>query len=137
MATAPSGGFGSYKARVQQPFLDSNLTLNVSTIGYQNITFSFYGRAEALDGGEWLRAYYFNGTTWIELSSNQTLSSYILMSFNLPTSVNNNANFKIRFGCNANGATERCSVDNVSIRGINMTPIISNLKLKMCISIIN
>ena len=44
-------------------------------------------------------------------------ADYIYKSFALTADADNIENFKIRFSCTANGATERCLLDNVQVSG--------------------
>ncbi len=100
---------------------------NISTSGYQNIIFNFYykGDTNLLDSPEALTTEWFDGTTWtviLNVTGGSLSNTYALSTNNLNSASNNNANFRIRFGCQSNLGTEGCAIDNVSVLG----DIISN-----------
>ncbi len=97
----------------------SVLERQISTIGYENIKFSYYRRLVELDSGDEFKVKWFDGTSWIFLeqtgSNSARDSSYKYKEFALPSSANNNANFRIKFECTAGAVSEFCRVDNVNI----------------------
>ncbi|MEK6846636.1 MAG: hypothetical protein AABY16_00545 [Nanoarchaeota archaeon] len=117
--------FGNWTARARPQY---NLTgpasimqRNVSTVGYGNITFSYWRRLAGLDISDEFKTSWFDGINWItaEETGNTpvTNTSWIFKSFTLPNFANNNLDFGIRFECTANQPDEDCRVDNVNIQG--------------------
>ncbi|MFH1683105.1 MAG: hypothetical protein ABIA37_04880, partial [Candidatus Woesearchaeota archaeon] len=71
---------------------------SISTVGYTTVKFSFYAQTYALDGGEYISADWYNGTSWINvLPQTEDIIPYTFYSYSLPASASNNPNFKIRF----------------------------------------
>ncbi len=99
----------------------SVLQINISTLGYQNITFMYYKRLVGIDAADEFQAEWFNGTTWtiVEQTGGSTAdnANYLFSTFNLTASSNNNTNFGIKFECTAGAVSEFCRVDNVTIGG--------------------
>ncbi len=91
----------------------------VSTSGYSNIKLSYYRRLIGLDIADEFKVKWFDGTSWNILeqtgSSSANDAGYAFKEYNLPSSANNNANFKIRFECTAGAVSEFCRVDNVKL----------------------
>lgn len=102
----------------------SVLERTINTIGYQNITFSYYRRLIGIDAADEFQVEWFNGATWTILEqtggSAADDASYLFQTFNLTILANNNPNFKIKFECTAGAVSEYCRVDNVNISGISM-----------------
>jgi hypothetical protein len=91
--------------------------VNISTIGYNNIKFSFYAKTSGLDSGEYVKTDWDNGTGWTELMNVETIDSWTLYNYSLDVAANNNADFKIRFRCSASNTNEKCFIDNVNVSG--------------------
>ena len=98
----------------------SALEKSVDTAGYENITFSFEARTQALDAGEYLEVDWYNGTQWINLLQTDVVES-TAFDYQLPAGAGNNSDFKIRFFCNI-GEGEYCYVDNVEVNGTGNVP---------------
>ena len=97
------------------------LTLNMSTTNYSNITLKYQKRnINFLVASSLATIQYFDGTSWTTLnSSSATDAAYVNMSFNLPTTANNNPSMQIRWTCLSGTITSRyCLVDNVRVTGI-------------------
>ncbi len=97
----------------------SNIEKSISTIGYQNISVSYFRKLTGLDSGDSFRVKWFNGNNWtyLENTENVTDSNYIYRYFSLPSSAVNNSNFKVRFECSADAQNEYCKLDDVSVQG--------------------
>jgi len=98
----------------------SAIEKSVDTAGYENITFSFEARTEALDAGEYLEVDWYNGTQWTNLLQTAVTES-TAFSYELPAGAGNNSDFKIRFCCNIS-EDEYCYVDNVLVKGTEPIP---------------
>ena len=120
---------GTYHAQAQPSSTTepaSILEVNVSTVNYTNITFSYYRKLVGLDPADEFKAKWFDGSVWTiveeTLSNSVDDSAYVFKSFSLPSSAANNPNFKIRFECTAGAASEYCRVDNVVVNGTSLIP---------------
>ncbi len=122
---------GSWHAQSQPQGLNlppSTMNRTISTAGYQNINFSYYHQLVGIDPGDEFTVAWFDGIGWITVettgSNASDESSYSLKSFLLPSSADNNLNFKIKFECTAGAVSEFCRVDEISITGdvIDTTP---------------
>ena len=91
----------------------------ISTTGYNDITLKYVRRLVGLDSADEFKAKWFDGANWYVLEQTGKNSAndanYIVKTFNLPASANNNANFRIKFECTAGAVSEFCRVDNVNI----------------------
>ncbi len=98
----------------------SVLTTTVDTTGYSGITLEYYRKVNGLDAADDFIASWTDGSGWYELEhiSSHTDSSYVLRSYALPASADNNPNVGIRFSCTAGAVSEWCSVDNVRVIGM-------------------
>jgi len=96
----------------------------INTSNYQTINFSYYRKLIGIDSADEFQVEWFNGTGWtiVEQTGSAAANdaSYILKSFILPLTANNNPNFKIKFECTAGAVSEFCRTDNVTIRGDNI-----------------
>jgi len=97
----------------------STIERAISTSGYSNIKFSYYRRLIGLDIADEFKAKWYDGATWQVLeqtgSNSANDAGYLYKDFTLPSSANNNPNFKIKFECTAGATSEYCRVDNVKI----------------------
>lgn len=97
----------------------SILERSIGTVGYQGITLKYARKLVGLDIADEFKAKWFNGLTWSVLeqtgSSSANDANYVLKSFALPASANNNQNFKIRFECTAGAVSEYCRIDSVNV----------------------
>ncbi len=98
----------------------SAIEKSIDTAGYENVTFSFEARTEALDAGEYLTVDWYNGTQWTNLLQTVVTES-TGFNYELPAGAGNNSDFKIRFLCNI-GDEEYCYVDNVEVNGTGNVP---------------
>lgn len=97
----------------------------ISTLGYNNITFSYQRQLVGIDTVDWFRAKWYDGSTWHTVEEqNSEDGDYVSKSFSLTSLANNNANFQVKFECVAGAVSEYCRVDNVNISGfvIDNTP---------------
>ena len=99
----------------------------ISTVGYQNITFSYYRKIVNFEGFDDFEVEWFNGVSWtvveaIHAATNDANYSY--KQFNLTSQANNNSNFRIKFECTGGEVDDTCRVDDISIDGsiIDVTP---------------
>ncbi|MDP4039006.1 MAG: hypothetical protein Q8P57_00270 [Candidatus Pacearchaeota archaeon] len=114
---------GAWHAQ-SQPFDNhvsaSNMEVNVSTQGFENISVSYYRRLIGLDGSDYWRVKWFDGASWILLESNNGGGindlNYTLRNFNLPNG-ENNSNFRVRFECSVQSSNEYCRIDDFLISG--------------------
>src|SRR3989339_749358 len=95
----------------------SVLQTDLDTSNYMNINISFYAYTSGLDTNEYIAAYWYNGTSWINLMQVEDIASYTFYNYSLPASANNNSNFKIRFRCFAGNTNEICALDNINVTG--------------------
>ena len=98
----------------------------ISTIGYENINFSYYRKLN-LDVADEFQVEYNIGSGWTILEqtgdSGVTDSAYQYKSFLLPASAEDNVNFQIKFECTGGAVSDKCSLDNINLTG----DIIDNL----------
>ncbi|MEK6850118.1 MAG: BPL-N domain-containing protein [Nanoarchaeota archaeon] len=91
----------------------------MSTSGYSNIKLSYYRRLVGLDSADEFQAKWFDGSIWniLEQTGGNSANdaSYVFKQFNLPSSADNNVNFKIKFECTAGAVSEFCRVDDVKV----------------------
>ena len=113
---------GTYNIYTENTDGESIVEANVSTVGYENITFSFYAYTNGLDNGEYIATDWYDGSSWTNLLSVEDIGSYTLYSYNLNISADNNANLRIRFRCSSGANNEECHVDNIQVSGIDPTP---------------
>lgn len=97
----------------------SVLERTIPTTNYQGISIKYARKLIGLDTADEFKAKWFDGSTWTILEQTGSKSandaSYITKSFSLPSSANNNQNFKIRFECTAGAVSEYCRIDNINI----------------------
>ncbi len=113
---------GTYHAQAQPMSTSepaSSMEKSVSTEGYQNIKVKYDRRLIGLDIADEFKAKWFDGAAWNILeqtgSNSANDAAYVSKEFNLPSSADNNANFKIKFECTAGATSEYCRVDDVNI----------------------
>lgn len=122
---------GTKHAQVKQPGVSKNatLTLSFSTEGHLNITVRYYRRLIGLDAADSYYAHWYNGTHWKMLEAKQDGSgsandaAYVYKTFALDSSANDNANFKVKFTCEAGAVSEFCRVDNFEVLGTGFTTL--------------
>jgi hypothetical protein len=109
---------GSYSVQLKAT---SSIEQTIPLTGYKNAKVSFKMGAHSLDNKkENLRAHYYNGSAWVLLAEiandsaneNNKLNPY---TFNLPATMNGQANFKLRFQLNGSGAEDYGYVDDVKV----------------------
>src|SRR3989338_734458 len=110
---------GVYHAQSQQSGAGNPTYLekSISTVGYSGITVNYNRKLIGLDAADDFSAEWFNGNAWntLEHVSSQDNANYVFKSFSLPTSANENPNFRIRFMCEAGAVSEYCRVDDVEV----------------------
>jgi len=93
----------------------------VNTTGYYSIQANFTGYVNALDAGEYLRFYTYDGSSWLQQWNRQANLACVVQTFNLGSNYDNKPNFAMNFSCNHNaGANERCIVDDIKLSGYNI-----------------
>ncbi len=119
---------GIYYIETENTDGESIIETSISTANYKNITFSFWYDTDGLDAGEYLRADWYNGTTWINVLNitGTNTAAYTFDNNSLTPDANNNPNFKIRFRCYSSVPNEECKVDDIQIRGISIYPSFSD-----------
>ncbi len=99
----------------------SVLARDISTSGYQNITFRYYRKLVGIDAADEFQSEWYNGTGWTILEQTAGASandaSYLFSEYNLTTVANNNLDFRIKFECTAGAVSEYCRVDNLTLVG--------------------
>jgi len=127
-AWSPSGDSpfeGNYLVEADNTDGESILQNNISTIGYTNLTLTFYYDTDGLDSGEYIAADYYNGSDWFEVLNVEDTTGWTLFNYSLNETAENNENFSIRFRCNSSTPNEECKVDNVKlVYNITETPFI-------------
>lgn len=96
---------------------------NISTIGFQNITFDYWYKTDDLEGGDKIDVQWFNGSTWITPSLftiSGDVGSWTHKTHLLPAGANNLNGFKIRFKADLNSANDRIWLDDISLTGISI-----------------
>jgi len=101
---------------------------SVNTTGYRAINLSYYRADNGLDAGEFCGADYYDGTTWVQVDSAITGSTYVFRKYSLPSSADNKSNFKIRFKVSASSNNENCYIDNVQVVG-QIIPLNTNITI--------
>ena len=97
---------------------DDAIEKSYDTTGYENIKIRYARKVDDLSSGESFKALYtVNGSTWIDLEIPFDNSAYLSKLVSLPSSANNNPNFKIRFEMNAGSPSDNSFVDDVIIWG--------------------
>lgn len=98
-----------------------------STSAFENIILSFdrqlSGGFEANEG--FIVSVSYDGSVFNAVSTQTGNSipsdpSFVNQNINIPSAANNNPNFKIRFQCITNAATEFCRIDNVKLDGTSI-----------------
>ena len=97
---------GSWHAQ-SQPVSTSEpasvISINISTLGYQNISVFYYRKLVGIDAADEFQMEWFNGTGWTILEqtggSSANDANYLVRNFNLSSIANNNTNFRIKFEC--------------------------------------
>lgn len=98
-----------------------SITKTISLAGYHSATVSFKMGANSLDtNSENVQALYYNGSAWVVLAQinngsaneNNQLNPY---AFTLPSTVDNKANFQLRFKINGSGTGDYGYVDDVKV----------------------
>jgi len=94
----------------------------VSTACYQNITVSFYLGADSLEGAEYVRASWYNGSTWqtlkqINNGDPEEDNALHYFSYSLPASAADNPNFTIQFSIAGSNNQDYAYVDDVLVQG--------------------
>ncbi|MEK6858737.1 MAG: PRC-barrel domain-containing protein [Nanoarchaeota archaeon] len=103
----------------------SVMWINVSTVGYTNVSVSYFVRRVGLDGPDEFNVTWHNGTVWVMLeqtgSSSANDAAYVMRNWSLGVAASNKLNLTIRFECTAGAATEFCRIDNFNITGNVLT----------------
>ena len=91
-------------------------SIAISTVGFTALKLSFDRTTSGLDYGEsGIAEFSTNGSTYTAVESIRTASGRI--TFNLPTSAQNQSGLRLRFRVNANSSTETNTVDNIRLEG--------------------
>jgi uncharacterized repeat protein (TIGR02543 family) len=104
----------------------------VSTVGWQDITVSFWLGADLVRSGATVQALWFNGTTWIVLKQFRTGDpdedgNLHYFEFALAPAANNNAKLALRFKANSKLPRDAGYVDNVMVTAAG--PLMCSLDL--------
>ncbi|MFC1710815.1 hypothetical protein ACFLZJ_01520 [Nanoarchaeota archaeon] len=98
--TTHSEHSGSYAAWTADSESQDDLRREISTIGYNNIVFSYWYRIyNDLGSNDHVYVHWYDGSTWHELVDyvNVNDGDWIFETFNLPSGAINNPDFEIRF----------------------------------------
>ena len=100
----------------------STLERTISTSGFTSITVKYDRQLVGFGSEEEFKASWtVDGVTFtaLEETLNTTTNdtAFVAKTFNLPTTANNNANFKLRFECTTDAQVDLCRLDNVSVEG--------------------
>ncbi len=108
----------------------SYTSLAQSTAGWQDMQIIATVKTNALDTDENLTLWTYNGSVWEKVWSQEDVTAQT-DTWNLGSTYNNNANFKVNFTCASNGgANERCWVDDFTIKGTKLGALrITNLTI--------
>jgi hypothetical protein len=104
---------GTYGVRLRRKFW---LEKALDTSAYEDITVNFTRRTKNYDAGESLKVRFHDGTGWTDIEVT-TDTAWNTMSFMLPATANDNANFRLRFKSSGDEAKERGDIDDVQIIG--------------------
>ena len=136
---------GTWAAYFNGGAAESITTVNINTVGYSNITVSYWRMTESIESAdaEEFRARYSvdGGTTWTTFETLSDDNAYAQNSFMLPSSANNNLNVQIRFALLANQSGDIAAIDNVLVEGnvapsvCQITSPVSGAKLKENVAI--
>src|SRR3989344_3649717 len=113
---------GTYHAEDKQTFATGDqLNNSVSTVGYQNISFSFARATVGLDTGEYLSAEAWNGSAMTVVMNVTGTNTYTIINTTLPGTFSNNPQTKIIYRCLSSAGNEFCRIDNVLVTGNSIT----------------
>ncbi len=106
---------------------DDLLLKNQSTVGYQNISLSFWYKIKHdLESGDHVRVEYSTdgGSNWVQLADYSDLDSgdWTQALFPLPSSINDNINFEFRFRAHLNSDNDEYRLDDVNLSGDALSP---------------
>src|SRR3989344_4160072 len=97
---------------------DDAIVKSFSTAGIEKIKVRYARKIEGLSGGEAFNAQYsVDGSNWLDLEAPAGDSDYQSILVALPSTADNNPDFKIRFQMNGSGAGDNLFVDDVVIFG--------------------
>ena len=87
----------------------------INTAGYTNITVSYQRRTNGYDSGEYLKAEWFNGSSWSQIEQT-TNTSFALKSFAIPAGT---SSVLLKFSANMTGSGfyERFDLDDIKVTG--------------------
>lgn len=91
----------------------------INTTGYMNTSLVYTANTNALDGGEFIKVWVYDGASWTLLYQ-RTANLACTVIANSTSFADNVGNFNISFDClhNAgNGGAERCTVDDIALWG--------------------
>lgn len=131
-----SGHTGSKSASLVGANNAQTMSKNISTVGYENLTMSYWYKGHSLDSSDHDKVevfYTLDGSTWTEISSAQIDSTndddnwhkFTFSSF--PSGANNNPSFGIKFDGDLNSGNDKVWVDDFSVIGteVNTPPIVT------------
>jgi len=122
-----TGTFVEAKPGIDSAQGTSTLERIISTSGFQSIIIKYDRQL----GSDWESSdmfkvswsadgVNFNAAEEVIGNSENTLpddASFVPKTFNIPSSANNNANFKVKFECTTNAQNEFCRIDNIILEG--------------------
>ena len=99
----------------------SSLERDISTLGYSDVSLSYYRRLVGIDAADEFNVSWYNGSRWIPLEGTGGASAndgaYLFRTYSLGVGADDSSALKIRFECTAGAVTEFCRVDNVTLNG--------------------
>lgn len=127
--SSSSGHSGSKSAYLVGANNDQIISKNISTNGFENISLSFWYKADDLDNStnnhDKVELFYtLNGTTWTEITSaqmdyNNDDNSWHQFTFSsFPLGASNNPNFALKFDGDLNSGNDKVWIDDISLTGL-------------------
>jgi hypothetical protein len=113
-AKTESSYSGDYGLRMMK---DTTVEKRINTQGFGNIEVSYVRKTQGLDNGESLTVSWSEDGNFWHTVEQSSVTNWQKVSFSLPEKASNKPNFKLRFSLNANNASERVHLDDISVIG--------------------
>ncbi len=127
-----SGSYHAFGRPIDTDDPACTMEKTTSTLGYNNINFSYYRKLNLGTSLHTFRAKWFDGIIWTSVENvTGTIadSNYSLKSFLLPSGADNNPGFAIKFECTEGTTSKDCNVDDVNITGTILDSIPPNIQI--------
>lgn len=109
---------GSYAASLSYKAGDSSImTRTIDTTGYSGVTLDYSRMTTGAGSGDFFVAEYYNGSTWVNMESQQGNSAWTAKSYNLSAAAANRSAFTFRFwtATSADPNAAKAFVDDVKV----------------------